>query len=178
MIWIFGGGQNVFLDTAVLPACSTTCLFLRNMSINQQTCFQALTSGRCPHRERASAKRVGIMSASAVGPCCPGRRPRYTERRPRCSERRSCRQPLPTHIPCATPDLLLKHLDATIATTKEDIWNTWNKHLKHLRKRLKTFKNHYKHMQHLDETLVNICMKHLKTLETYICTMHVYATSR
>jgi hypothetical protein len=33
-------------------------------------------------------------------------------------------------------------------------------------------------MQHLDETLANICMKHLKTLETYACDMHVYAISR
>jgi hypothetical protein len=33
-------------------------------------------------------------------------------------------------------------------------------------------------MQHLDETLANIHMKHLKTLETYDCNMHVYATSR
>jgi hypothetical protein len=30
-------------------------------------------------------------------------------------------------------------------------------------------------MQHSDETLANICMKHLKTLETYACNMHVYA---
>ena len=33
-------------------------------------------------------------------------------------------------------------------------------------------------MQHPDETLANIRMKHLKTLETYACNMHVYATSR
>ena len=33
-------------------------------------------------------------------------------------------------------------------------------------------------MQYPDETLANICMKHLKTLETYACNMHVYETSR
>jgi hypothetical protein len=33
-------------------------------------------------------------------------------------------------------------------------------------------------MQHLDETLANIHMKHMKTLKTYACNMHVYATSR
>jgi hypothetical protein len=33
-------------------------------------------------------------------------------------------------------------------------------------------------MQHPDKTLANIRMKHLKTLETYACNMHVYATSR
>jgi hypothetical protein len=33
-------------------------------------------------------------------------------------------------------------------------------------------------MQHPDETLANIRMKHLKTLEIYVCNMHVYATSR
>jgi hypothetical protein len=50
--------------------------------------------------------------------------------------------------------------------------------MKHLRKRLKTIENHYKHMQHPDETLANICIKHLKTLKTYAYNMHVYATSR
>jgi hypothetical protein len=33
-------------------------------------------------------------------------------------------------------------------------------------------------MQHPDETFANIRMKHMKTLETYACNMHVYATSR
>ena len=33
-------------------------------------------------------------------------------------------------------------------------------------------------MQHLDETFANIHMKHLNTLETYTCNMHVYATFR
>jgi hypothetical protein len=33
-------------------------------------------------------------------------------------------------------------------------------------------------MQYLDETLANICMKHLKILGTYVCNMHVYTTSR
>jgi hypothetical protein len=33
-------------------------------------------------------------------------------------------------------------------------------------------------MQHPDETLANIHMKHLKTLETYVCNMYVYTTSR
>jgi hypothetical protein len=33
-------------------------------------------------------------------------------------------------------------------------------------------------MQHPDEILANIHMKHLKTLETYVCNMYVYATSR
>ena len=32
-------------------------------------------------------------------------------------------------------------------------------------------------MQHLDETLANIRMKYLKTLETYVCNVHAYATS-
>ena len=42
----------------------------------------------------------------------------------------------------------------------------------------KTFENHCKHMQHLNETLANIHKKHLNTLETYACNVHVYATSR
>ena len=33
-------------------------------------------------------------------------------------------------------------------------------------------------MQHPDEILANIRMKHLKTLDTYACNVHVYATSR
>jgi hypothetical protein len=33
-------------------------------------------------------------------------------------------------------------------------------------------------MQHPNETLAKICTKHLKTLETYTCNMHAYATSR
>jgi hypothetical protein len=58
------------------------------------------------------------------------------------------------------------------------------KHLKQASETLtktskKIFENHYKHMQHPDETLVNIRMKkHMKTLETYACNTHVYATSR
>jgi hypothetical protein len=45
-----------------------------------------------------------------VGPHHPGRRPR--------------RQLFPTLIPCATPDLLLKYLDATVATYKKKINET------------------------------------------------------
>jgi hypothetical protein len=41
----------------------------------------------------------------------------------------------------------------------------------------KHWKTQCKHMHHPDKTLANICMKHLKTLETYVCNMHVYATS-
>jgi hypothetical protein len=56
------------------------------------------------------------------------------------------------------------------------------KHLKQeseiLVKTPKIFENNCKHMQHLDETLANICMKHLQILGTYVCNMHVYTTSR
>jgi hypothetical protein len=42
----------------------------------------------------------------------------------------------------------------------------------------KTPEKHYKHIQHLDETLTNIRMERLKTLETYACNMHGIATSK
>jgi hypothetical protein len=49
------------------------------------------------------------------------------------------------HIPSTTPDLLLKHLDTTLATYKK-------RHMKHL-KYAKTIENHCKHMQHPEKTL-------------------------
>jgi hypothetical protein len=49
------------------------------------------------------------------------------------------------------------------------------KHLKQMPE--KTFENYYKHMQYSDEILAKIRIKHLKTLETYACNMHVYAIS-
>jgi hypothetical protein len=86
---------------------------------------------------------------------------------------------LPTCIPCATPDLLLKYPAATVTTYKR-------KHMKHMKQAFETLtKTPEKHLKtianicnNLDETLTNIHMKHLKTLETYACNMHVYATSR
>jgi hypothetical protein len=74
------------------------------------------------------------MEHTSSGPMSPGRRQR--------------RRPLSTRIPYAAPDLLLKHLDATVVTYKR----RQMKHLKQasetLAKRLKTFENHCKHMQH------------------------------
>jgi cell division protein FtsB len=56
-------------------------------------------------------------------------------------------------ILCAIPDLLLKHLDTTLATYKR----RQMKYLKHtsktLEKHIKTLENHCKHMQYLDKTL-------------------------
>jgi hypothetical protein len=84
--------------------------------------------------------------------------------------------PLSTRIPCATPDLLLKHPDVTVAIYKR-------RQIKHLKQALETLvKTPEKYLktianQHPDETLAKIRMKHLKTLETYACNMHVYATS-
>jgi hypothetical protein len=53
------------------------------------------------------------------------------------------------------------------------------KHLKQVSGTLpKMPEKHYKHMQHLDETLTNIRMERLKTLETYPCNMHGIATSK
>ena len=64
-----------------------------------------------------------------------------------------CHQPLPMRIPCATPDLLLKHPDAAVATYKR----RQMKHLKQvseiLTKMPKTLENYCKHMKHPDETL-------------------------
>jgi uncharacterized membrane-anchored protein YhcB (DUF1043 family) len=72
----------------------------------------------------------------------------------------------------------LKHTDEIIATYKR-------RYMKHLKQASETFakmsekfENHCKHMQHPNETLVNIRMKHLKTLEIYVCNMDVYTTSR
>jgi hypothetical protein len=73
-----------------------------------------------------------------------------------------------TRIPCATPDLLLKHPDATVATYKRRQM-TYFMRLKHSQKHLKTIANRY-----------NIQMKHLQqayetpeTLEKYACNMHI-----
>jgi hypothetical protein len=109
-------------------------------------------------------------SAPAVGSSHPGRRARHPGRRPRC-------RPFPTRILFATLNLLLKHLDTTVATYKR----RQMKHLKQVSETLaktskKTFENHCKYMQHPNETLASIRMKHLKTLEIYACNMHVYAT--
>jgi len=57
----------------------------------------------CHARERAHQQWARAAPNVATPP----------ERRPRC-------HPLPTRIPCTTPDLLLKHPDATVATYKKN----------------------------------------------------------
>jgi hypothetical protein len=53
-------------------------------------------------------------------------------------------------ITCTTPDLLLKYLDATLATYKKKRM----KHLKDASETLaKTLEKHYKHTQHTNKTL-------------------------
>jgi hypothetical protein len=71
-----------------------------------------------------------------------------------------CWQPLSTRIPCATPDLLLKHPDATVATYKR-------KHPRHMKHVFATLAKKSKHLQQTYETL-----------EIYVYNMHVYATFR
>jgi hypothetical protein len=67
------------------------------------------------------------------------------------------RQPLLTHIPCATPNPLFKHPDATIATYKRKI----DKYLKHASETLaKTPEKHLK-------TTANICNIQMHTNATY-----------
>ena len=56
---------------------------------------------------------------------------RRPERRPRRPGRHLRRWPLPTRILCATPDLLLKDSDATVATYKR-------RQMKHLKQASKT----------------------------------------
>ena len=62
----------------------------------------------------------------------------------------------------ATPDLLLKHPDATLATYKI-------RQIKHLQKALET---HSKHTQHPNKTLTtyvcNICNIQINTHATYV----------
>jgi hypothetical protein len=82
---------------------------------------------------------------------------------------------LPTRIPCTVP---LKHLDTTVATYKRRQMKDLKQTFQTLVKTPENIWNHCKHIQHPDETLVNIRMKYLKTLEIYVCNMHVYATSR
>jgi hypothetical protein len=79
-----------------------------------------------------------------MSPTLPRRRPRHW--------------PLPTPIPCATWDLLLKHLDVTVATYKR----RQMKYLKQPFKTLaKTFKKHLK-------TIAKICNVQMKHLQTYV----------
>jgi hypothetical protein len=82
---------------------------------------------------------VPAISALAAGP----RRPKHCLRRQTAYE--DCSRPLPllTRISCATPDLLLKHLNATLITYKK--------------KTDETFK-------HASKTLAKIPEKHLKTI--------------
>jgi hypothetical protein len=81
------------------------------------------------------------VSAPAVGMCCSGHRPG--------------RQPFPACILFATPDLLLKHLDATVATYK----TRQMKQLKHASKTLaKTPEKYLK-------TIANICNIQIKRLK-------------
>jgi hypothetical protein len=54
---------------------------------------------------------------------------------------------LPTRIPCATTNLLLKHSDATLTTYK---------------KKDETLEKHYKHAQHPDKTLTTYVKKQMK----------------
>ena len=93
---------------------------------------------------------------------CPDGRPHLRQPRPRESPRSAPKRgllaplPLPTCISCATPDLLLKHPDATLATYKKDRWNTWNMCLKHVKKHMKNIANirniQIKRLQHMCET--------------------------
>jgi hypothetical protein len=69
----------------------------------------------------------------------------------------------------ATPDLLLKHPDATLATY---VWGQM-KYLKHASETLtKTLENHVKHIQHSDKTFAiyvwNRCKIQIDRLATYV----------
>jgi hypothetical protein len=82
-------------------------------------------------------------------------------------------------IPSATPNLFLKHPDAIVATYKRRQMKNLRQASETLAKTLeKTVENYCKHRQHPYETLANIRIKHLKTLETYAYNIHVYATFR
>jgi hypothetical protein len=68
------------------------------------------------------------------------------------------RQPLPTRITYATPNLLLKHPDATVATYKR-------RQMKHLKRAFETLaQTPEKHLK----TIANICNIQMKHLQTYI----------
>jgi hypothetical protein len=105
-------------------------------------------------------------SALAAGSCRSWTSLRHLGRRQRC-------QSLSMRIPCASPDLLLKHPNATVATCNEDRWNIWNMHLKHLQKHLKTLRNHCKHPDETLATNVWNTSNHLKnTLATCLYMQH------
>jgi hypothetical protein len=126
-------------------------------------------SGRsrtCPH---TASERV--LSASSLWGSAAAVVPHRLGHCPYC-------RPLSTRILYVIPDFFLKHPCNSCNIKKEDGWNTWNKHMKYLQKRLK---NNWEPLQtyaYSDETLANIRMKHLKTLETYAYNMHVYTTFR
>jgi hypothetical protein len=65
----------------------------------------------------------------------------------------------------------LKHPDAIVATYRR-------RQMKHLKQSSETLvKTPEKHLKTI-ANIYNIHMKYLKTLETYVRNMHVYATSR
>jgi hypothetical protein len=112
----------------------------------------AFTSGRWPHTEPRQTCERAYLRGLVLSQTSP------------------VSSTVSHRILCATSDLLLKYLDVIVATYNRRC-------MKHLRKRLKFFENHGKHMEHSDETLRNIRMKYLKTFETYVYNIHVYATS-
>jgi hypothetical protein len=78
---------------------------------------------------------------------------------------------------CTTPDLLLQHLNKTLATCVRINWNTCNIRMKH---QGNTCVAIVEHIQHLDKTLAtyvwNICnirMKHFQTYAWNICNTHI-----
>jgi hypothetical protein len=107
--------------------------------------IRALASGRCPHRERTSAYRVGLSrERTSSGPMPP----RMSSAPPAASQR----------ISCGTPDLLLKHPDTTVATYKR-------RQIKHLKQAYETLaKTAKKHLT----TIANICNIQMKHLQTYV----------
>jgi len=100
--------------------------------------------------DHPSASRLRA-SAPAVAPCRPGHRPHL--------------EPLSTRIPCATPDLFLKHSDATVATYKRRHMkhlkyaseNTYKKYLKNTWKPSQTYTTfRWKNLQQMRETLEHL----------------------
>jgi hypothetical protein len=98
-------------------------------------------------RARAPALRARASMATHVCGLCAHAGPTPPLR---CSRLALAPLLLLTRIPCATSYLLLKHLDAKLATCVRGQM----KHLKHASETLsKTFENYCKHTQNPDKTL-------------------------
>ena len=115
--------QVFYLDVAYV--CNGFQAFFRCFCSSVSSIFRRIL--QLLHRDVSNVDQVFAHVAMSPARACVSR-----------ANVRASALPLPTHIPCATPDLLLKHTDAIFATYKR----RQMKHLKHASETLtKTPKN-------------------------------------